>query len=176
MDKANKNSEPLDDEMLPEYNFSQGVRGKHYQAYRQGHSVTIHHADGTTTVEQFGMNSDKNYNWYGDRVQGDKVMGDKIGGDKVMRDKITHYHSQNLAQAAKDITALLAQLSNDYPGDSETMIAARAVDRIKESPTLKQRVVNALKEAGTTALEEAVDHPAIKILVAGAKGLLDAGT
>ena len=28
--------------MLPEYNFTGGVRGKHAQAYRQGHSVTIH--------------------------------------------------------------------------------------------------------------------------------------
>lgn len=174
MDKANRSVEQPDDEMLPEYDFTGGMRGKHYQVYRQGHTVTIHHADGTTTVEQFGMNSDKNYNWHGDRVQGDKVMGDKIGGDKVMRDKITHYHSQDLAQAAKDIQALLAQLSADYPNDSEAIIAARAVDRVKANPTLKQRVMNALKEAGTTALEEAIDHPAVKIFVAGAKGLLDA--
>jgi hypothetical protein len=30
--------EPLDD-MLPEYDFSQGVRGKHHQAYRAGTNV-----------------------------------------------------------------------------------------------------------------------------------------
>ena len=34
------------DEMLPEYDFSVGTRGKHYQAYRQGHSVTIYQEDG----------------------------------------------------------------------------------------------------------------------------------
>lgn len=28
-------------EMLPEYDFSKGVRGKHYQAYRQGTNVVL---------------------------------------------------------------------------------------------------------------------------------------
>lgn len=41
------------DEMLPEYDFSKGVRGKHYRSYQQGHKVTVHHPDGTTTVQEF---------------------------------------------------------------------------------------------------------------------------
>ena len=41
------------DDMLSEYDFSGGVRGKHYRAYRQGHTVTVHHADGTQTVQHF---------------------------------------------------------------------------------------------------------------------------
>lgn len=41
--------------MLPEYDFSQGVRGKHYQAYRKGHSVTIHKTDGSTIVQNFKL-------------------------------------------------------------------------------------------------------------------------
>ena len=43
----------LDDDMLPEYDFSQGVRGKHYQAYRKGHNVTINKEDGTKVVHNF---------------------------------------------------------------------------------------------------------------------------
>ena len=39
--------------MLPEYDFTNGVRGKHYQDYQQGHTVTIHYEDGTKTVENF---------------------------------------------------------------------------------------------------------------------------
>lgn len=31
-----------DEDMLPEYDFSEGVRGKHYQAYRKGYTVKIH--------------------------------------------------------------------------------------------------------------------------------------
>ncbi len=40
-------------DMLPEYDFSGGVRGKHYQAYREGHTVKIHQSDGTVTVQYF---------------------------------------------------------------------------------------------------------------------------
>ena len=32
---------PSEGEMRPEYDFSGGVRGKHYQAYRAGHSVRV---------------------------------------------------------------------------------------------------------------------------------------
>lgn len=42
-------------EMLPEYDFSGGDRGKHYQAYRRGHTVTIHKADGTDIVQHFTL-------------------------------------------------------------------------------------------------------------------------
>ncbi len=36
-----------------EYDFSNGVRGKHYHAYRQGHSVKIEKRDGATEVHYF---------------------------------------------------------------------------------------------------------------------------
>jgi hypothetical protein len=44
-----------DDEMLPEYDFSGGVRGKHYQAYRRGYQVVVHKTDGTTEVRDFAL-------------------------------------------------------------------------------------------------------------------------
>jgi hypothetical protein len=50
----NNNNEPNDD-LMPECDFSKGVRGKHYQAYRQGHSVTIHKKDGTTETQYFTL-------------------------------------------------------------------------------------------------------------------------
>ena len=40
------------DEMRPEYDFSGGVRGKHFKAMQNGYIMTIHHADGTTTVKE----------------------------------------------------------------------------------------------------------------------------
>jgi hypothetical protein len=45
----------FNDEMLPEYDFSQfhpGDRGKHAEALRQGYSVIAHHTDGTSTTRQ----------------------------------------------------------------------------------------------------------------------------
>jgi hypothetical protein len=47
------NNEPNRDEMRAEYDFSGGVRGKHYKAYREGHTVRIQKEDGTTTVQYF---------------------------------------------------------------------------------------------------------------------------
>ncbi len=44
-----------EEEMMPEYDFTGGTRGKHYQAYRAGHSVTIHHTDGSSTVQHFKL-------------------------------------------------------------------------------------------------------------------------
>jgi len=41
--------------MLPEYDFSGGVRGKHSKAYRKGHEVKIHKTDGTTVVQCFKL-------------------------------------------------------------------------------------------------------------------------
>ncbi len=58
MKKDTENNSTVDrDDMLPEYDFSgmQGVRGKYCRAYRQGHKVTIHEADGSTTVQYFKL-------------------------------------------------------------------------------------------------------------------------
>lgn len=43
------------DDMRSEYDFSGGVRGKHYQAYRQGHTVKIHQTDGNVVVQYFSL-------------------------------------------------------------------------------------------------------------------------
>jgi hypothetical protein len=44
-----------EDKMLSEYDFRGGVRGKHYKAYRQGHTVMINKSDGTTDVQHFKL-------------------------------------------------------------------------------------------------------------------------
>ena len=51
----NNRSRALKDNMLPEYDFrgKQGVRGKYYRAYRQGHAVRIQEADGSVNVRYF---------------------------------------------------------------------------------------------------------------------------
>ncbi|WP_445634944.1 hypothetical protein NSTC745_06831 [Nostoc sp. DSM 114161] len=48
-------SEIPDNDMLPEYDFTNGVRGKHHQAYRRGHTVSIHQANGTTVIQHFTL-------------------------------------------------------------------------------------------------------------------------
>ncbi len=51
-DQSNK-AENQDDDMLPEYDFSgkTGVRGKYYQAMRQGYTIKVTKDDGTTVIQ-----------------------------------------------------------------------------------------------------------------------------
>ena len=55
MNKAQINS--VEDEMQSEYDFAgkKGVRGKYFQAYRQGHTVRIHKADGSEAIHYFSL-------------------------------------------------------------------------------------------------------------------------
>ncbi len=53
-EKYSKKKKP-DDEMLPEYDFSDGVRGKHHASYQKGHSVAIRHADDTVEVSYYQL-------------------------------------------------------------------------------------------------------------------------
>ena len=54
--QTSKQDDMGNDDMRPEYDFTSmagGVRGKYYEAYRAGHTVKIHEADGTTVVQYF---------------------------------------------------------------------------------------------------------------------------
>ena len=58
MKKETSEPESLKDDMRAEYDFATmagGVRGKYYQAYRAGHTVQIHHEDGTTETQYFTL-------------------------------------------------------------------------------------------------------------------------
>jgi len=100
--------------------------------------------------------------------------------DNARQQTNQHIHqapNQTLAEAAKDIKNLLDQLDQDYnrnTSSGQAIIKDKAIERIKNDPTLQARVVNALKEGSTTALEELIDHPAIKPIVATFKGFIDA--
>jgi hypothetical protein len=43
------------DEMRNEYDFSRGVRGKRYRAYRSGHTVRVTKIDGTVEERHFTL-------------------------------------------------------------------------------------------------------------------------
>ena len=105
--------------------------------------------------------------------------GDNIGGDKVLGDKINTQinNSQDLAQATRDIKALFAELDQSHDKTTpagQAMIYARTIEAIEGEPTVKQRLINAVKEGGAAAIEAAIEHPAIKPVVAAVKGYIDA--
>ncbi len=45
----------VNDELLPEYDFSGGARGKHAQAYGKGVTVIVHKIDGTSEERIYRM-------------------------------------------------------------------------------------------------------------------------
>ncbi len=77
---------------------------------------------------------------------------------------------QNLAEAAAEIQALLSQLSETY---SPVEVPGKAVEKIDQTPQLKDRVIGALKAGGKTALEELVEHPAVAIVLAAIEGAIE---
>ena len=116
-------------------------------------------------------------NWNGDRIAGDKIVGNKlqigtVQGDAIAGNKIVN--SQNLSQAAADIKALLHQIAAADTSNNSMLVAIKVIEAIEKNPTLKERIINAGKEAGFAALDAAVDHPAIKIVTAAIKGAIDA--
>jgi hypothetical protein len=110
----------------------------------------------------------------GGLVNADTVNAHQIGGN------ITNYNpeqKQNLAEAAAEIQQLLNQLSLTYPTATTSQkmsVVAKAVDEIESNPTLKARVIGALKAGGTEALKELIDNPLINILLASIDGWQEA--
>jgi hypothetical protein len=58
MPKAKTEKIAAEKDIRSEYDFSKmkdGVRGKYYKAYRQGHTVVVHKKDGTDSVQYFKL-------------------------------------------------------------------------------------------------------------------------
>ncbi|MEL6555866.1 MAG: hypothetical protein AAFQ63_20770, partial [Cyanobacteria bacterium J06621_11] len=83
----------------------------------------------------------------------------------------------DLAQATRDIKALFAELDQSHDKTTPTgqmMIAAKTVEAIESDPSIKKRLINAAKEGGLAAIESAIEHPAVKPVVAAFKGYTNA--
>ena len=50
------------------------------------------------------------------------------------------------------------------------VVAAEAINQIESNPTMKQKVINAVKEGGLAAFEKAIDNPAGAFIVGAIKG------
>jgi len=80
---------------------------------------------------------------------------------------------QNLAEAAAEIQQLLYQLAKANPASTE-VVAEAIHQEIKRNPTLKARLVSALKAGGLEALKAIFNHPLFSIPVETVKGWLEA--
>jgi Leucine-rich repeat (LRR) protein len=79
------------------------------------------------------------------------------------------------AQSARDIKAILDELSEEYNPENpkgQEKIKTNAIERIRENPQLRKRTFQALKSAGEEALDLAIQHPVAKVVIEGIKGFL----
>ncbi|NEO49413.1 MAG: hypothetical protein F6K55_37060, partial [Moorea sp. SIO4A3] len=93
--------------------------------------------------------------------------------------KQTNYEApdKNLVEAAVEIQQLLDQLSQSNPtttSKEKMIVVSEFVDQIENNPTLKAKVINALKAGGVEAFKEALDHPLVNILMATIEGWTEA--
>jgi DNA-binding Lrp family transcriptional regulator len=101
------------------------------------------------------------------------MSGGEIKDNAKVAGVINKAEQQNLAEAAAEIQALLEQLSETYPtttSKEKNIVIGEAVEQIENNPTLKSKVINALKAGGKEAFKEAIDHPLVNILMATIEG------
>jgi internalin A len=99
--------------------------------------------------------------------------------DQARQQANQHNHpaaQQSIAEIATELSTLFAQLDQTYDRNQptgQTMITAKAVEAIEGKPTLKSRLIAALKEGGAATIEVAVNHPATKPVLAAVKGFME---
>lgn len=81
---------------------------------------------------------------------------------------------QDLAEAAAEIQKLLDQLAQTYPNSTEATLAQAIQVKIQRNPTLKARLINALKSGGVEALKAIFNHPFVSVPIETVKGFLEA--
>ncbi len=83
---------------------------------------------------------------------------------------------ENFVQTAKEIKALLEKLSQTYQTNDlieQVTVAEKAIEQIEGNPTLKQRVVRALKAGTIETFVQIIDQPVVNIMRATLEGWRD---
>ncbi len=94
----------------------------------------------------------------------------EIKGNAKIAGVINEAAQQDLTQAAEEIQQLLEQLSKTNPTETlsqKAVVAEKTIESIENNPTLKQKIINAIKAMGIEAFMEAIDHPVANVLRAG---------
>lgn len=103
----------------------------------------------------------------------------KIGGNIVETNTQNNNYApeKSLAEAATEIQQLLDQLSKTNPtnteSDKQTFVIEAIQAELKRNPSLRERLISALKAGGDAALEELFRHPLLTIPVKAVRGWLE---
>lgn len=96
----------------------------------------------------------------------------------VAGNQIINAQQQSLTSAAMEIQALLTQLAQDYPEGSleekQTLAKMELRRKVKEDPTLKDRLLSAIKSGGIETVKVLTNNPFVSIPLETVKGWLEA--
>ena len=96
----------------------------------------------------------------------------------VAGNQIINAQQQSLTSAAMEIQALLTQLAQDHPEGSleekQTLAKMELRRKVKEDPTLKDRLLNAIKAGGIETAKVLTNNPFVSIPLETVKGWLEA--
>ncbi|MBO1063056.1 MAG: hypothetical protein HEQ14_19600 [Aphanizomenon flos-aquae CP01] len=96
------------------------------------------------------------------------------GSNVTFNQTTPEQQQKNLADAAAEIQQLLNQLSKTNPTATPQEITNTIEQEIKSNPTLKDRLIAALKAGGLEALKTIFNHPAFTIPAETIKGFIEA--
>ncbi|MGK7894148.1 MAG: pentapeptide repeat-containing protein [Xenococcus sp. (in: cyanobacteria)] len=136
--------------------------GIYAENYQQG--------DRSTSIDRgnYNENVQGNYN----EQTGKFGIGSMSGGEIQDNAKV----AAEINEAAAEIQQLLEQLTATYPTNTSkerNIVVGEAVDQIEANPTLKAKIINALKEGGKETFREAINHPLVNIFLATIEGWQD---
>jgi internalin A len=100
--------------------------------------------------------------------------GQSGGTSNINQNNYTPEQKQNLAEAAAEIQQLVHQLSKNNQTATNEGITNAIHQEIKRNPTLKSRLIAALKAGGLEALKAIFNHPVFSIPAETIKGFLEA--
>ena len=128
-------------------------------------------------IVQIGENNSVNDTFNND-FQGANIanFANKLEGNTRQQAIVNNYsleQKQSLAEAAVEIQQLLNQLAQTN-SKSESEIVEAVHQEIKRNPTLKARLLGALKAGGLETLKAIFNHPAVSIPAETVKGWLEA--
>ncbi|TYQ24276.1 hypothetical protein PseudUWO311_19840 [Pseudanabaena sp. UWO311] len=96
----------------------------------------------------------------------------------VAGNQIINVQQQSLTIAVMEIQALLTQLAQDYPEGSpeekQTVAKMELRRKVKEDPTLKDRLLSAIKSGGIETVKVLTNNPFVSIPLETVKGWLEA--
>ena len=119
-------------------------------------------------TSKYDLREAKIYGFAPEAKDSNVVSGETVKDNTIVGTQHNYApEKQDLAEAAAEIQQLLSQLSQTYPTTTlveQAVVAEKAIQQIEDDPTLKQRVIAALKAGTIEAFMEIIDNPVVNVM------------